>query len=419
VKRFLSLCAALLLLLSPFALAGCGSASKSEDVKTVKIGMIGPLSGPAAEAGNCMKQGAQLAMDEWNAKEGVNIGGKKVKVEILFEDSQSKPEVGVSLGEKLISRDKVHVLIGESFHSSVTLAVMELAPKYGIPIYSIQPVSDEISKKVASDPKKYATFWKGDFGNDNFGKAAFETYKYLTEKGLFTPKTKSIAFLVEDTDYGRSLTTVMKGLFEGAGWKTVASETVPLNHTDFYPQLNKIKSAKPDILLTVFTPLASGVALVKQFQEVGMTASHFGITFPRRPEFSQQAGKSAEGLLWSPLMFDPDNIDKQKPLSNKIKEKFNVVATSDHAFGYDAINNILDAVNRAGTIKGDVLSEAIGKTDREGLLGRYVFDPKDHSAKGGVEYLPVPAVQIVDGKHYIIWPDKLAKRQYTPQPWVK
>jgi branched-chain amino acid transport system substrate-binding protein len=155
---------------------------------------------------------------------------------------------------------------------------------------SVEPVSEEIAKKVASNPKRYWNFWKGDFGSTAYADSVFSTYRFLEKEGSFKAKTKKIAFIVEDTDYGRSNAEKTVELFSGIGFQSVAMETVPLGHTDFYPQLGKIKSLGPDILMTVFTALSSGVALIKQFHEVGLKAYHHAIYYPLRPEFVPQAG---------------------------------------------------------------------------------------------------------------------------------
>src|SRR3954471_20280294 len=93
----------------------------------VKIGIVGPLTGPAANSGVSLQQGMQLAAKEHNA------AGGKHQVELLFEDSQSRPEIGVAAGQKLITRDGVKLLIGEAFHSHVTMAMMELASQFNVP----------------------------------------------------------------------------------------------------------------------------------------------------------------------------------------------------------------------------------------------------------------------------------------------
>ena len=113
-----------LLVFVALALFASGPALAAAPPKAIKIGITAPLTGPAAEAGVALKQGFILAMEEWNAKGGVMLKefNKKIPVEVLIEDCQSKPEVGVSVAEKLFTRDKVDVLLGDSFHSSVTMS---------------------------------------------------------------------------------------------------------------------------------------------------------------------------------------------------------------------------------------------------------------------------------------------------------
>ncbi|MBW1699930.1 MAG: ABC transporter substrate-binding protein [Deltaproteobacteria bacterium] len=389
--------------------------------KEIRIGVTAPLTGPAAEAGVALKQGMIMAVEEWNAKGGIQVkeAGKKLPVKILIEDCQSKPEIGVSVGEKLITRDKVHMLLGDAFHSSVTMAVMELAPKYGLPVMSVEPVSVEIAKKIANNPKRYWSFWKGDWNSTAYANTIFSTYKYLIDNNLLKPRNKTVAFIVEDTDYGRSNAENASELFKGIGWETLAIETVALGYTDFYPQLTKFKSLDPDILVTVFTPLSSGVAYAKQFHEVGMKCSHFAIYYPLRPEFIEQAGKAGESLLWSPLIVDPINNPEHKAFGDKIKKRWKVTLTNDHGSGYDGVNNALDAIQRAGSLDPKAIVEALSKLDNKGVLGRYVFDQKTHTIKDGEDFLPVPAAQIKDGKSKVIWPASMATSKYHAPAWLK
>ena len=411
----------ILLVSAALALFVAAPAPAAAPPKAVKIGITAPLTGPAAEAGVALKQGFLLAMEEWNAKGGVLVKefNQKIPVEVLIEDCQSKPEVGVSLAEKLFTRDKVDVLLGDSFHSSVTMAIMELAPKYGKLIMSVEPVSEEIAKKVASNPKRYWNFWKGDWGSTGYADSVFSTYRFLEKQKAFQSKTKKIAFLVEDTDYGRSNAEKAKELFTSIGFQSVAMETVPLGHTDFYPQLGKLKSLEADVLMSVFTPLSSGVALAKQFLEVGLKAYHHAIYYPLRPEFVPQAGKSGDFLIWSPMLMDPVNVPLHKEFAERIKKRWNVVMNNDHASGYDGLNNILDAVERAGSLDSKKVVEALSKLDKKGIMGRYAFEQSNHQIKYGEEFIPVPAAQIIDGKSQIIWPAGLASGKFQLPPWLK
>lgn len=405
---------AAILLLHPYL-------SHAADPQEIRIGVTGPLTGPAAESGTALKLGMILAMEEWNAAGGIYVKeyGKKVPIKSLIEDCQSKPEVGVSVGEKLIVRDKVHLLIGDAFHSSVTMAVMELAPKYGIPVMSGEPVSKEIEKKVISDPKRYWSYWKQGTNSDNTALSIFSTVKQLLDKGLLKPKNKTIAIVVEDTDWGRSIAEKTVEYFAGMGWKILTTETVPLGYTDFYPQLTKIKSMNPDVLIPMFTPLSSGVAITKQFQEVGMKCLLFGIYYPVRPEFITQVGKDADYLVWNPLMIETVHVPHHKEFAEKMKKRWNVAVYYDHGAGYDYMNNALWAIQKAGSLDPKAIVQAVSKLDRKGVLGRFVFDQQTHASKGGENYIPIPAAQIINGKNVVLWPTSLAFGTYQKQPWIE
>jgi len=405
------------LMLAALALLHSSCAAGRDNM--IRIGMTAPLTGPAAESGIALRQGAELAVEEINTTGGINVGGKNYIVRLFVEDNESKPEVGVSAAEKLITRDKVHYLIGDAILSSVTMAIMELAPKYKIPIVSGESVSEAIVDKVKADPEKYHYYWKMNFGSTTYANTVFNTIKWLLDREEFQPHTKKIFFVVEDTDYGRSNAKAAATLFEHIGWSTVAIEAVPMGHTEFYPQLNKLRAAEADVLISIFTPLSSGVALVKQFRELGVEALHIAIYYPTRPEFIQQVGEAAEGLLWSPLIFDPEHIEAHKAFAEKVQEKFNVEATIDHAYGYDFIYNAADSISRAGSLKPEDIIGAVAALDRQGVIGRYVFDQSDHQAKSGPEFIPVPTAQIQGGRNFIVWPEQFASAEYKPQPWVK
>jgi branched-chain amino acid transport system substrate-binding protein len=411
--------AALAVLAALLAVVASGCAGGDQGGDTIRIGMTSPLTGPAAEAGVALRQGAELAVEEINAAGGLAVGNKKYKVQYFVEDTQAKPEVGVAAAEKLITKEKVHYLIGDAFSSSVTMAIMELAPKYKIPIVSAEPVSEAIADKVKNDPEKYAYYWKGDFGATAYGATVFNTIKWLLDKEQLKANTKKVFYIVEDTDYGRSNATAASALFKGIGWSDAATETVPLGHTDFYPQLNKLRDSKADVLITCFTSLSSGVALVKQFQELGVGAAHISIYYATRPEFIAQAGPAAEGLLWTPLIFDPEQVASQKPFADKIQGKFKASPTSDHAYGYDSINIALDSIKRGGSLQPADIIKAVAALDYKGMIGRYVFDQTNHQVKAGPEFIPVPAAQIQSGKNLIVWPEANATAKYKPQSWVK
>lgn len=150
-----------------------------------------------------------------------------------------------------------------------------------------------------------------------------------------------------------------------------------------------------------------------------MNALHFAIYYPLRPEFLQQSKEDANGLIWEPISFHPELIDKQKDFAVKFKEIYDTEATSDSAQGYDYMNNALSSISKAKSLDADKIIEQLSNLSREGLIGKFEFDQSNHTAKAGPEFLPVPAAQVQDGENQIIWPGNISTSEYEPQPWVK
>jgi len=387
--------------------------------ETVKIGVTGPFSGPAAQSGLALRQGMSVAAEEWNAKGGVVVDSKPLHVEILFEDTQDNPAQGVSAAQKLITDNRISFLIGDSFASSVTIAEMDLADQYKIPTMSCEPVSGAISAKIEKEPEKFQYFWKADFNSQGYAATIFQTYASLITSGQLTPAKKTVVFLVEDTDYGRSIAGNAADLFKAGGWTVIANSTVPLGSTNFNSALTKLAFENPDVLVSVFTAVDSGVALSKQFAEQGLTSSQFAIYYPTQAAYLRGAGKAAEGLMWAPLIFDAAQRPADKVLDEKVRAQFSTAATTDHAYGYDCMTIALNALKAAGTTTPEAVVKALAATDYDGILGRFAFDQKNHTAQYGAAFIPIPTAQIRDGKNVIIWPENVATAKYQVQPWMK
>ncbi len=135
MKRIFSLTLSVLL-----AVAFAGAAAFAAD--TIKIGVVGPRTGPAAATGKAFEEGIAIALDHINAKGGVM--GKKL--EVVFEDTGGVPEKAASALERLATREKVGVVVGES-HSSSALAEIEVANRYKIPLIIAEAWHDDITKK--------------------------------------------------------------------------------------------------------------------------------------------------------------------------------------------------------------------------------------------------------------------------------
>lgn len=377
----------------------------------IKIGIVGPLTGPAATSGIAMREAYQFVADEVNTAGGIELNGEKHTLNLIFEDSASRPEMGVSAAQKLLTRDNVDLMIGDTFASSVTIALMDVAASYGKFVMSGQPVSSEIARKVESNPEQFANFWKSSWNSDAYAQAVFEAVQGLTDAGKFSPEDKKIAFVFEDTDYGKSNTEYALPLFTEAGWTEVGHEAVPLGHSDFYPQLSKLRGDAPDVLVSIFTSVNSGIALTKQIKETGLDTLHVAIYYPLRPEFHEGIGTDSENMLWTPMLYDPVNNEKHKALYDMLEAK-GITANGDHAQGYCQFAMLVDNIKRAGTVEPEKLSEAFATTDFDCYTGRFVYDTTNHTPKIGPEFLPVAVAQVQDGVSKAVWPASSATAEF-------
>jgi len=396
------------------SMAACAAAMSSPAMADIKIGITGPLSGPAANTGISMREAYEAAAAQANEAGGVKLGEEMHQIELIFEDSASRPEMGVSAAQKLLTRDNVDILIGDSLASSVTLAIMEVAPSFGKFTMSGQPVSIEIARKIQSDPEKYANFWKASFNSNAYGEVLFDTVKFLEEQGKISTENKTVAFIVEDTDYGKSNIEFTAPHFKDAGWTIVAEETVPLGHADFYPQLSKLRADAPDVVISIFTSVNSGIALVKQMAEQGMDPLHMGVYYPIRNEFLEGVGDAANGMLWTPLMFDPEHNESHKEFSVLFDQLTGLEANGDHAQGYCQMQLLLDNVARAGSVEASAISEAFATSDFSCVIARYVYDTETHTPKIGGDYMPIPMAQVQNGSYLAVYPESAATAEFQP-----
>jgi branched-chain amino acid transport system substrate-binding protein len=397
--------------------AGCGKQT-SGAANVIKIGDVVPLTGASAESGVATSQGIDIAVAEINARGGINVGGTMMTVEVIHEDDQSKPEVAVSAAEKLINVDKVDIVIGESIISSCTLAVMELAPNYPNTLFTtIECVSQQISDKVMTDPARYANFFKGTWSSPAYGASVSDSVMYLAGKGIIPFNNKTVAYIVEDTDYGRNNYQYVEEAFKKYGAVTVAFEVVPSGHTDFYAQINKMKQVKPDLVVTCFVPVASGVAYCKQARELSVEYVDFAIVYPSKPGFYDQVGSSADKLFWTTKIVDMVNNPEHKAYAEKVLTYFpKQIPTQLHFSGYDIMNMLFTAIEKAGTLDAKAgLADAYLSSDYQGLQARYVFNKNDHTVIASEDYYALSVAQVFGQEDFIVWPEKKAAKAPVPQ----
>jgi len=374
---------------------GPAAATAADDV--VKIGVPAPFSGSAAEKGKHLKYGVMLAEEEINSSGGVL--GKKI--ELVYADTEAKPEVGVSAYEKLITRDKVQFLVGE-VNSDVALAVMDVVAKYQMPTLFAIPAADQLGEKVGSSPDKYGCVYMCDIPVSRMQEGAFLFLEEAGKAGKLKSKDKTVALVYEDSSWGRIVGQTWKKNLEGLGWKVVLEEVTPFKESDYLPIVSKIKKLNPALVKVEITSLPAGVAITKQLSEAGVKSDIFGGYYQKTREFPNMAGPFAVGSYNVKEPFAPD---WPKRLHGKFA-KADVVASM---MPYDSLHIMAQAIKRAGSLEAGKVVQALAQTDYTGAFMRTVFDPKTHFSKVGKEFKLFGVAEFKKDGLKLVWPQDYAE----------
>jgi branched-chain amino acid transport system substrate-binding protein len=396
------------------ATAGCGSSSTGSgggnSVAQVKIGLLMPLSGPAADYGAKLRAEAQFAADEINGAGGIkSLGGAKIALD--FADTESKPEIGTAAAQRLISQDNVDGLIG-AYNSSVSLPVTALAEKSKVPIVIFSSVNNAITTRGF----KY-TFRP----NENADAIGKDIQLYLDEMQTKTgKKIGTYSQVYENTDFGKGTASAFDTLAQGEGWKKTSSDAFDIGVADVTPIAIKLKSASVDLIFTSSDPPETNL-IYRTFNQQGVTA----------PLMMDYAGASQndfdpllsanEGMLqlaqWNAAVVDSRTW--LKPHVDAFAAAHN--GNKPEPEGLQAYSDVYiwaDALERAGSVDKTKERDALAATNltpdshNPALMMPYAsirFGADGQNPDAGLMML-----QVHNGKRVAIWPDNLRPSDYTP-----
>lgn len=340
-------------------LTGCAK----DDDNVLKIGGIFPLSGPVAVYGVEAKNGIELAIDKINAAGGIN--GKNVV--LISEDDEGNPEKTVNAFKKLVTKDKISIVIG-SLTSGCTAAITTLAQNQGVllmaPAATMESITDAgnyIFRACYIDP------FQGTVG----GKFAAE------ELGA---KNGAVLYDIAN-DYSIGLYENFKKAFKSAGGALVAEESYATNDMDFNAQITKIKNANPDV---IYLPdyYATVALIAKQLRAQGITAAIVGAD--GWGGIVDNAGDEVLNGFYSDHYAADSKDSKVVDFVNSYKEKYNSTPVSFAALGYDSMYIIKDAIVKAKTTEAAAVRDAVEKTNGAYVTGQLTFDAKRNPVKSAV-----------------------------------
>ncbi len=353
-----------------FALSACGQkdapppvaapatpaapAAKPEVV--VKLGHVAPMTGPQAHLGKDNENGAVLAIEELNAK-GLEIGGTKVKFELMAEDDQADPKQGSIVAQKLVDA-KVNGVIGH-LNSGTTIPASKLYADAGIPQISGSATNPKYTQQG------FATAFRVMANDVQQGKVLGE---FAAKQGV-----KTVAIVDDRSAYGQGLADEFKKAAEASGIKVVANEYTNDKATDFKAILTKIKSTKAELVF--FGGMdAQGGPMTKQMRELGIKAKFLGGDGVCTPEFMKLGGEASEGNYCSLPGMPLEKLAKGPAFKERFTKRFGADIQLYSPYVYDAVMVMVDSMQRANSVESAKFLPEIGKTKFDGVTAMIEFD---------------------------------------------
>jgi branched-chain amino acid transport system substrate-binding protein len=369
----------------------------------VVIGIPLAITGIHAKFGEQHHDGYKMALEEILAQGGIRKGALQGKKLVFhFEDDEGKPEKAKAVTEKLITRDKVPMIMG-GYASSEVFAVAGTTVEYGIPFLSPSGAADEITQKG----------WKNVF---RLNQPASEYCSGLQDFMLKVVKPSSMVILFENTLFGTSTAKAMQDWCRENTIKVLMFEPYEAGTADFKPLLTRVKFVKPDVIFMV-SYIMDAVLLTRQTAELDIDSKLFcgGAAGFALPEYLDGVGKLGEGVMTAVLWSHDVKYPGAKKFYDKFKNKFKLAPTYHGAEAYSASYVCRDVLERTKSLSKEDLIKALGDTKMMTVFGPVKFV---HYGKfTNQNRVPSLVVQVVKGKYETIWPPDAAAAKYIyPQP---
>ncbi|MFL8936458.1 substrate-binding domain-containing protein [Rossellomorea oryzaecorticis] len=361
-----------------------GSGGGSSDKETVKVGVLASLTGALESYGKQTQRGFELGL-EYATDGTMEVAGKKI--EVVFEDTETKPEVAVQKATKLLEEDEVDFLVGSS-SSGDTLAVL--------------PLAEEYEKIMVVEPAVADSITGSEFNPYIFRTARNSSQDAVAGAAAIAKDGVKIATLAPDYSFGRDGVAAFKGAAEKLGAEVVHEEYADPAATDFTSNIQKVIEAKPDYLFVIWAGANSPwnqIADMK-LQDKGIKISTGAPDIAALSAMEPLVGMEGFSVYYHEL---PDNEINDWLVEEHKKKYDGEVPDLFTPGGMSAAISIVEAIKKTeGDLDPDTLIETMEGMSFETPKGKMTFREEDHQAlqtlyairlekKEGVPY-PVPVL---------------------------
>lgn len=356
---------------------GCKEPAGGGNANEILVGHYGSMTGSEATFGRSTDNGIKLAVEELNARGGVN--GKPIRV-ITYDDKGDAKEAGSAV-TRLVTKDRVTAVIGE-VASSLSLAGAPVCQEHGVPMISPSSTNERVT--MVGDKIFRVCFIDGFQG--------FACAKFARSEMKPAPAKVAAILYDQAAAYSQGLAAEFEKAFQQLGGTISTRQTYTAGDQDFTAQLTNIRGGNPDVVFVpgYYTDVGN---IAIQTRKLGIKAPLLGGDGWDSSKLAEIGGKSIEGSYYSNHYSHQDPNPRVQEFITKYKAKYGQVPDGLAALGYDAAMLLAEALTRAKSPAGADLAAAIAETkDFAGVTGTISIDADRNAVK------PAVILEMVNGQ---------------------
>jgi len=402
----------------------------------IKVGVIASLTGPVSNLGTNMWQSAVIAADEQNAAGGVYVKdlGRKVNITLVAGDDESTREGGQKAATKLITEDKVDVLVG-GYSSAVTSAYQQVVAEYGVPFIVTGASSPIITHRTDVNT---STVFHHCPTTDAYGQYTTMFIDQVMRPAINAkfgfPESRPLrlALIYQDSPYGKGVQTAVNDTITRGNLniELVSQQSFKMGESDFRTALTAVKAAKPDAVYAAAFPNEMSQLVPQARRDVGLNTIFLAVETNDAPEYYKGIGQFGEYSIiesrFSPYTVPSGPIAAaQQGFKDEYHARYGSYPDMMGASTHDGVLVAARAVSDAGTTDKAALTKALGSLQMPQNLeamkdGTISFTPDYREAQFDLwmeQLFYDPGVGETRPK--IVWPDSLKVTDFVLPSWYQ
>ena len=414
--------------------AGSTGTYSTASMEEIKIGIVAPLTGGASTTGRDMWQAAVLAADEINAQGGVYVNGVYVKVKLFQGDTETSREGGLKAVTKLITEDKVDLLIG-GFSSGITFADQIVASEHKVPFIITGASTPMITKRADIDT---SYFFHHCPTTDDYPEATLLFVDEIVRPKIYErfkfPEGRPIRLgvLYQDSNFGEGVYDGIKKAIEkhNLGMEIVSAEKFKMSETDFRTALTVIKESKPDVVYPAGFLNEQTLIVAQGRRDVGLNTIYLSEEYNDDPDYYTGVERWGEYSIqesrFSPYAIPSGPIhDVVAKFREDFESKWAAPPSMMGASTYEGVYIAAEAIKNAGTLDKEKIRASLAALEMPQIIevmqnGVITFSPDYRESK-----FELYMEQLIwdenagETRPKIVWPDSIKETDFVLPDWYE